>query len=236
MLSSETLKPKLLMQDKFYIIKPAVGTKETGNVFPAVESYDDYDFNSPCSVHKLTFREFPNFEPDIRFKLAKGAKLCDVMGQATISAHGLLISEKAKEVFSEINIAPHKFYPSYIEDHNGYIHNYYWMHLVWEDMTKFIAYQNSSFYKRKFSNNLGELCIDSDQQFWAVKEELGSRYMIGINRIQLKKGIDFHLFPFPYSSDILIADSAVNKVNSLSGLDISPSDSISTDQEANHLT
>lgn len=221
---------------EFYSIKPAVDTKETGKVFPAVESYDNYDFNSSRSVHKLTFRKFPDFEPDIRFKLAKGAKLCDVMGQATISAHGLLISEKAKEVFSEINIAPHKFYPSYIEDRNGDIHNYYWMHLVWEDMTKFIAYQNSSFYKRKFSNNLGELCIDSDKQFWEVKEELGSRYMIGINKIQLEKGIDFHLFPFPYSSAILITDSAVNKVNSLSGLDISPDDSISTDQEVNHLT
>jgi|GEM_PF-3556911 len=221
---------------EFYSIKPAVDTKETGKVFPTVESYDKYDFNSSRSVHKLTFREFPDFEPDIRFKLAKGAKLCDVMGQSTISAHGLLISEKAKEVFSEINIAPHKFYPSYIEDHTGDIHNYYWMHLVWEDITKFISYQNSSFYKRKFSNNLGELCIDSDKQFWEVKEELGSRYMIGINKIQLEKGIDFHLFPFPYSSVILIADSAVNKVNSLSGLDISPDDSISTDQEANHLT
>ena len=180
---------------EFYIIKPAVDTKETGNVFPAVESYDDYDFDSFNSVHKLTFREFPDFQPDIRFKLAKGAKLCDVMGQATISAHGLLISKNAKEIFSQINIAPHMFYPSYIEDHKGNIHNYYWMHLVWKDITKCISYQNSSFYKRKFSNNLGELRIDSDQQFWEVKKELNSRYMIGINNIQFEKGIDFHLFP-----------------------------------------
>lgn len=221
---------------EYYSIKPPVDTKETGNAFPAVESYDDYDFNSSRSVHKLTFRKFPDFEPDIRFKLTKGAKLCDVMGQATISAHGLLISENAKEVFSQLNLAPHKFYSCNIEDHNGDIHTYYWMHLVWEDMTKFISYENSSFYKRKFSNNLGELCIDSDHRFWEVKEELGSRYMIGINRIQLKKGIDLHLFPFPYSSNILIAESAINNVNSLSGLDISPDDSISTDQEASHLS
>lgn len=221
---------------EYYILKPAVGTKETGMAYPAVESYDDYDFNSSRSVHKLTFREFPDIEPDIRFKLAKGAKLCDVMGQAAISAHGLLISKKAKEVFSKLNIAPHEFYPSYIEDHKGNIHNYYWMHLVWKDMTNFISYHHSSFYKRKFSNNLGELSINSDQQFWQVKEELGSRYMIGIDKIKLEKGIDFHIFPFPYSSYILIKESAINQVDSLSGLDISPDNSISTDQAANHLS
>jgi len=221
---------------EFYSIKPAVDTKETGKVYPAVKSYDDYDFNSSRSVHKLTFGKSPDFEPDMRFKLVRGAKLCDVMGQATISAHGLLISEKAKKVFSQVKIAPHKFYSSPIEDHSGTIHNYYWMHLVWEDVIKFISYENSSFYKRKFSNNLGELYIDSDRTFWKIKKELGSRYLIGIKKIQFDKPIDFHLFPFPYSSKLLIRDSAVNKVNLLSGLDISPDDSISTDQGVSHLS
>ena len=72
------------MSPQFYILQPAVNIPETGNAFPAAESFDDYDFDGPRSVHKLTFREMPDFEPDIRFKLAKGAKLTDVMSQAAI--------------------------------------------------------------------------------------------------------------------------------------------------------
>ena len=65
---------------QYYLLKPAVGTKETGKHILVVESYEDYDFNAPNSVYKSDSDFFPNFVPDIRFKLAKYAKLCDVMG------------------------------------------------------------------------------------------------------------------------------------------------------------
>jgi hypothetical protein len=57
----------------YYILKPAVDTPETGNAYPAVESYDDYDFNATNSVYKLESDKFPDFTPDIRFKHAKEA-------------------------------------------------------------------------------------------------------------------------------------------------------------------
>lgn len=218
----------------FFILKPAVNTKETGHAFPAVESYEDYDFKSPNSVHELKYGEFPSFEPDIKFKLAKGAKLCDVMSQATIAAHGLLISEKAKVVFSSINIIPHEYYEGYIEDHDKEIHKYFWMHLVWSNMAEYISYNDSSFFKRKFSNNLGELSIDSDDKFWKTKKDLGPRYMIGINKIEFKKELNYQLFIYPYSSNLLISASAIEEFELLSGLEIIPDDSVTINQEEVH--
>ena len=222
------------MEEKFYIIKPAVDTEETGHVYPAVVSFDDYDFKGPNSVHKLKFGEFPDFIPDIRFKLAKGAKLCDVMGQATISAHGLLISENAKLVFDCIDIIPHKYYECSIEDHQENIHTYYWMHLVWIEMSEQISYNHSSFYKRKFNKNLGQLFIHSDDDFKQIKHKIGPRYMIGINNIKFRNEMNYHLFTYPYSSKLVVCNSAISKIENLSGLDSILDETISKDQAANH--
>ena len=57
----------------YYVLNPAVDNEETGPAYPAAVSYNDYNFNAANSAHKLTFREFLNFIPDLRFKLAQGA-------------------------------------------------------------------------------------------------------------------------------------------------------------------
>jgi hypothetical protein len=203
----------------YYILKPAVGTEETGNAYPAVESYPDYDFNAPNSVHKLDFREFPNFDPDIRFKLAKGAKLTDMLSQATISAHGFLINEKLKNAFEQFNIVPHKYYPAKIEDRNGNFHNYFWMHLVWKEGINFINYEESVFFKRKFSNNLGHIKLSSDEDFWSKKEEMGSRYMIGIECLKFKHKPSYPLLVIPYKTDIVVDESLKDILSNYSGTD-----------------
>jgi hypothetical protein len=212
-------KPRPIDTPMYYILKPAVDTEETGHVFPAVESYDGYDFNAPNSVHKLNFREFPGFVPDLRFKLAKGAKLCDMMGQATINAHGFLISERLKAVFEQFNIIPHRYYPAKVEDHKGNFHDYFWMHLVWEEGKDFVNYNDSVFFKRKFSNNLGYINLSSDKDFWDKKEELGSRYMIGIELLKFKVKPSFQLIVIPYKTDIVVDELMKNAISNYSGID-----------------
>jgi hypothetical protein len=53
------IKTQKIMQDNhYYILKPAVGTEETGMAFPAVESYDDYDFDGQTLCINLILISF----------------------------------------------------------------------------------------------------------------------------------------------------------------------------------
>lgn len=160
------------MANTYYILKPAVDTSETGNAYPAADSYDDYDYEAPNSVHKLNFREFPDFEPDIRFKLAKGAKLTDMLSQAAISAHGFLINEKLKDAFERFKIVPHKYYPATVEDHDGNFHQYFWMHLVLEERFELLNFEKTNFFAvKKGSKEYFE--IKTPEEFQEKRKELG---------------------------------------------------------------
>ena len=165
------------MGNHYYILKPAVGTKETGMSYPAVESYDDYDFTKSNSVYNLDSNDFPDFIPDIRFKLAKGAKLCDVMGQATISSCGLLITEQIKNILEEFKLIPHKYFPATIED-NGVIHQYFWIHLVWNEGINYLDFKNSKFKIKRASKDLGEININDLIDLHSKQSELGFIKMI----------------------------------------------------------
>ncbi len=208
------------MTTQYYIIRPAVDTLETGNAFPAAESYDNYDFNAPNSVHKLNFREFPDFVPDIRFKLAKGAKLTDMLSQAAISAHGFLINEKLKNVFEQFNMVPHKYYPASIEDHHGNFHRYFWLHLIWEEWKNIIDWKNSNFFIRRVSKNMGPIEISSYDDFLSLKEELGVLKMIDFEKIIFKNKIQFDLFT-QLKSDVYSTKKLKEYIefNSFSGVD-----------------
>ncbi len=190
--------------EKIHILKPAIDTEETGYVFPAVVSYEDYNFEAPNSVHNLNHHDFPSFTPDIRFKLAKGAKLCDVMGQATINAYGLLISERLRNSIEELRIAPHKFYPACVED-NGQAYKYYWLHIVWNENTKMIDYAQSSFFQKRGHRDLGNLIINSEDEYKRTKNRLGSRFMIGQKKIILRTIPDYDIWTAPYKSKIIIS-------------------------------
>ena len=156
----------------YYILKPAVDTPETGNAYPAAESYDHYDFDMPNSVHKLNFREFPDFEPDIRFKLAKGAKLTDMLSQAAISVHGFLINGKLRTAFEQFSIVPHRYYPATVEDRQGNLHQYFWMHLVWEERFELLNFQKTKFFAVK-KGNKEYFEIKTPEEFQEKKKELG---------------------------------------------------------------
>ena len=41
------------MDQPYYTLQPAAGTKETGMDYPAVVSYPDYDFDGPRSIYRL---------------------------------------------------------------------------------------------------------------------------------------------------------------------------------------
>ena len=192
------------MATEYYILKPAVDTPETGNAYPAADSYDDYDFNALNSVHKLNFREFPDFEPDIRFKLAKGAKLTDMLSQAAISAHGFLINEKLKDTFEQFNIVPHKYFPATIEDHQGNFHNYFWVQLVWENAKDFINWEESEFYKKRLSKNLGSVSIKQEEDILNEREKCDVATLINFSKVSFKNH-EYDAFLINYFTEIYVS-------------------------------
>jgi hypothetical protein len=203
----------------YYILKPAVDTQETGNAYPAVESYPDYDFKAPNSVHKLNFREFPDFTPDIRFKLAKGAKLCDMMGQATINANGFLISEKLKRILEKANIVPNKFYPATIEA-KGTLHQYYWVHFVWEEGIELVDFTQTLF-EYKISKSEKTTCLLTNfSEYVEKKKSLSFSNPLRAIKITLKRN-NFDLIINPLSTSVLINKNLKDEITtqSLSGID-----------------
>ncbi len=215
------------MGNNYYILKPAVDTPETGNAYPAADSYDDYDFNAPNSVHKLNFREFPDFEPDIRFKLAKGAKLTDMLSQAAISAHGFLINEKLKTTFEQFKIVPHKYFPATIEDHQGNFHQYFWMHLVWEEAKDFIKWEESNFYKRRLSKNLGDVTIKKEEDILNEREKCDVATLIDFTTISFKNH-DFDIFLINYFTETYLSIKAMEALSKekLTGIEVISADKL----------
>jgi hypothetical protein len=207
---------------QYYILTPAVGTKETGMAYPAVESFEDYDFNKATSVYKLDSDSFPDFVPDIRFQLAKGAKLCDIMGQGTISACGLLISQNVKDVLDQFNLVPHKYFPATIED-KGTTHQYYWVHFVWEDGIKYLDFAKSKFKIKRASKDLGEVEIQSLHDLHTKQGELGFIKMIhNYEYTFLNPNCD--LFIHPLNKTIFVSENLKTKMAAFSGVELTPTE------------
>lgn len=203
----------------YYILKPAVDTPETGNAYPAVESYDYYDFNAPNSVYKLDSDTFPDFTPDIRFKLAKEAKLCDLMAQGTISSCGLLISKKLKGLLEKENLVPHKFFPATIEVDKEKMEQYYWLHLVWPDGINYLDFQRSKFKIKRASKDLGEIEIESLNDLHSKQGELGFIKMIH-NYEYTFSDPSFDLFIHPLNKTIFVSENLKTKMAGFTGIEI----------------
>ncbi|NOS93059.1 MAG: hypothetical protein HOP30_14140 [Cyclobacteriaceae bacterium] len=203
----------------YYIIKPAVGTDETGNAYPAVESYPDYDFNASSSVHKLSFHEFPDFNPDIRFKLTKGAKVCDVIAQGAISACGLLVSEKLKKMLEAENLVPHKYCNATIEVNKDKFEPYYWLHFVWPDGIKYLDFKKSKFKIKRASKDLGEIQISNLNDLHSKQGELGFIKMIH-NYEYTFLNPNFDLFVHPLNKTIFISEKLKAKMAGFTGIEL----------------
>jgi hypothetical protein len=207
------------MSTEYFIIKPAVGTLETGMAYPAVESYDDYDFNATNSVHKLNYREFPDFEPDIRFKLAKGAKLTDMLSQAAINANGFLINDKLRKVFEKLNSVPIKFYNAKVE-HIGAFNDYFWMHIVWPEGNTYVDFTETNFNITEFGNVIESITINSYDEL-AEKQKLhGVIKMIYAKKIVMRDPY-YDIFPNPINTGIIISDKSRYHIESVNPTGVS---------------
>ena len=71
-----------------------------------------YDYDAPDSVHRLTFQNFPDFEPNFNTViLAVLAKPTDLISTAPIPRCGLLISGRFRSLLESFSLPPHRSFP-----------------------------------------------------------------------------------------------------------------------------
>ncbi|MGK7392747.1 MAG: imm11 family protein [Candidatus Cyclobacteriaceae bacterium M2_1C_046] len=211
---------------KYYIIKEAAGTIETGRTYPQTDGLrDGYNFDSPNSVHCLKFHCFPNFLPDLNyFNLHSDSKLTDVISTSAISAYGLLISTRFKNVIEKFNISTHAYYPATIRYNENLIDNYFWFHLLGIDILEAIKFNESNFYIKKGLKRLENISFNSFQELDSAKVELGNLKIIKSDKLVLNKKFNFpDLFVIPYfDGDIYISERLKDAILShhLTGIEI----------------
>lgn len=192
------------MPIQFFNIQPATGTKETGRGFPTAKVVSGYSFSGQNSMHQLNHFSHAKYSVDIRFDLIKGAKLCDMMTQAAISGSGFLVSKELKIFLQNFNLGNYVFYEATINDGQK-LQEYYWLHIVWKDRHKIVDFEKTNFFKKKYSNNLGVLDINSFEEFEKIRIEMGGRFMIGFDKLVLKTVPDFDLWPVPFRGYLIVS-------------------------------
>lgn len=186
----------------YYILDTPAESKETGSVYPQVA------FDKIKEAFKFRHNVYPHSEPMLSATLEKGAKLTDVLSQASIAGHGLLINDKVKNILADFTIMNHRFYDCPVKDRNGDIHSYYWMALAQPDLIEWIDFSNSSFYTVEAGFREYDIGLASYQDYLQKKENLpNTNWWIESENIKIGKVIDYGLFAFPHLlHNILISE------------------------------
>jgi len=138
------------LSTRYWILRNACATKETGKKFPQVKEIiggNYWDDGRPESVRNITYGVIP-VEDRIDFgvlRLYKSSKVSDTISAANLSSDGFYLSEFAKEIFSQFNLGEHKYFPVTFL-HEGIYYNYFWLQLK-TDFNPYINFDRSIFYE-----------------------------------------------------------------------------------------
>lgn len=190
----------------FYTIENATD-KTVGSVFPQVASINQK------VAHSIPFDEFVNLDSELLFELQPKAKLTDVLSQAAISAHGLLVNKKVKDLLEEFNIMQHRYYKCLVKDLKDVTHDYYWLHMV-NDFKNTIDYSTSKFYWTKSTFRKGPINLSSYDDYLKQKKENGILWGVGIEKVAFKNFPFFDIFScIPFDMGIYISKKLKEKLH-----------------------
>jgi len=191
---------------KYYFIDHRTD-KEVGNVYPQV------DFINLKDAFKFQYNIFPKEELNLFAILEKGAKLTDILSQCSISANGLLINKKVKNIFSRFNLMNHKYYNCTIKDNSGNSYEYYWMALVQADLINLIDFNNSEFYTTEAGFRENNITLNDYNDFLVKKNKLPNHtWSIQTQSLKLIAN-NFNLLVLPHLyNEILITENIKKKL------------------------
>lgn len=109
-------------------------TTTTSGTPVTAQSYtmgDEYDYDSPDSVHQFNLFDFADFKPnfntievDKKFKI-----LTDLIHCVPFSIHGPVVSERLLNLLQSFKLPPHRIYPVPIKHKGKLVENYSFIHL-----------------------------------------------------------------------------------------------------------
>lgn len=129
-----------------------------------------------ATLNNKVFPEaLPDNETKFYWELEEKAKLTDRLNVGNITAEGLFVNEKAKNILQNLKLPEHRWYKGKIIE-NHYIakqkgrkqeeYTYWWLHLLERPYTS-LDWQNSYFYKSYFGDE-----IVGDRLFFNNYDEL----------------------------------------------------------------
>ena len=175
----------------FYEIKATFDPKVIGKKYPPIRYID-------LSVaHAINFHNMP--KDDLVFneiELYKSSKITDIIYTMAISADGLLLSEKALNIFKNFNLGTYKVFKANV-NHKDKSHNYGYLQIM-NDLKEEVDYKRTTFYVTDMMDTpIADIDIHSLKEY----EETGKK--INAGKIQ-----PFEQYSYLRSKAVIFKDNA----------------------------
>ncbi|MGB3145715.1 MAG: hypothetical protein WBB24_16570 [Maribacter sp.] len=119
--------------------------KEIGD-FPQSDMAKFYDPKAHDSFWNVKYTEFPDFVPNLQFKLNPRAKTTDIVSAVGLS-HGFVVNDSVRLLLKKFKLPEHAFYPLKLFTKNSTL-DYFWFHFICNDFWEWIDMENSKLYLR----------------------------------------------------------------------------------------
>jgi hypothetical protein len=177
-------------------------------------------FEQANSMTNLNNNEFPNFEPELIFELDEKAKLTDVVTPSNISAKGLLVNDKLKNILDSFNLIEHRYYPAILIV-NGEKRHYYWLHFKESNdvFLNYIDFEKSSFYIGNLARwKEATIDINTIDEYYQIKKSIGFK-TINFEQLYFKENFKQNPIELFYidnlHNDFIINDVLKNTLQTL---------------------
>jgi hypothetical protein len=198
---------------------------------------DEYSIRTLGFSYGTHSTEFPDFMPDLSgIKLVRGAKLTDFLSGGF--SNSMILSPRAKTVFEQFNLCPHRFYPMTIHK-NKQPNNYFMLHYL-SNFSDFVDYEKSTFVEEfyKIDGTKGNFVeVNSKEELFIKRKEVQEKFgqsfysVVGkklvMNEAFCKKRLDFFQI-LVVTSGTYVSEQLKNAIeeNGLTGLDFFPAENL----------
>jgi hypothetical protein len=188
-----------------------------------------YDPKASDSFWNVKHHEFPDFVPNLQFKLTRRAKATDIVSAVGLG-HGFIVDDSVRLLLKKLKLPEYAFYPLKLFTKNSTL-DYFWFHFICNDFWEWIDKENSKLYLRSIlpdrrSEILEEInLIKASFEFVSIfnnRPRLTDLYWDKIIFNDKFPKLDILTTPRP-SSHVLISEdlNASFKTNNISGYEVS---------------
>ena len=195
-----------------------------GNKYPQVDCLSHFTASQISPWNKLLCN------PDLKFKLKKGAVMSDYISTTAGPECDMHISPELYECIRHFNVMPHQIFPVTVET-NKDVREYLWVHLSGPSFVDSIDFDKSSFIRTEWTIPQEPISLESFSQYQQLKsqDETGA-FGVTFDSLTLRDRstiLDL-FFPFPFDNTIFVSERLADDLikSNYTGLSIEPTDKI----------